>query len=95
VKFHQVVSDLTKAISPKQPKKKNKKKAKKQKQEGKKDDIWELGDDSERLRIREFWINLGPEGRKSLTKLDKFVVLKKMKEQQKQSCSCTVCGRRR
>ena len=61
----------------------------------KKDDIWEAGDATERERIREFWINLGEEERKALVKLEKDSVLKKMKEQQKQNCSCSVCGRRR
>ncbi|KAI8897523.1 salt tolerance down-regulator-domain-containing protein [Globomyces pollinis-pini] len=61
----------------------------------KEDDIWEIGDESERLRIREFWIQLGEEERKALVKLEKEAVLRKMKEQQKQTCSCNVCGRRR
>jgi hypothetical protein len=49
----------------------------------------------ERERIREFWLSLGEEERKSLVKIEKEAVLRKMKEQQKHSCSCTVCGRKR
>ena len=33
--------------------------------------------------------------RRSLVKVEKEAVLKKMKEQQKHSCSCSVCGRKR
>jgi len=40
-------------------------------------------------------LSLGEEERKSLVKVEKDAVLKKMKEQQKHSCSCTVCGRKR
>ena len=79
-------------------KNKNGKKKKKNsvaKRVDKKDDIWEAGDATERERIREFWINLGEDERKALVKLEKDSVLKKMKEQQKQNCSCSVCGRRR
>jgi hypothetical protein len=38
---------------------------------------------------------LGEDERKSLVKIEKEAVLRKMKEQQKHSCSCTVCGRKR
>ena len=71
------------------------KKKKKNNRKAHKDDIWEAGDATERERIREFWINLGEEERKALVKLEKDSVLKKMKEQQKQNCSCSVCGRKR
>ena len=71
------------------------KKKKKNNRKAHKDDIWEAGDSTERERIREFWINLGEEERKALVKLEKDSVLKKMKEQQKQNCSCSVCGRKR
>ena len=49
----------------------------------------------ERDRIREFWLSLGEDERKSLVKIEKEAVLRKMKEQQKHSCSCSVCGRKR
>lgn len=60
-----------------------------------KDRIWNTSTAEERERIKEFWLSLGEEDRRSLVKVEKEAVLKKMKEQQKHSCSCTVCGRKR
>jgi hypothetical protein len=57
--------------------------------------IWNTSTVEERDRIREFWLSLGEEERKSLVKIEKEAVLRKMKEQQKHSCSCSVCGRKR
>lgn len=59
------------------------------------DKIWSTSNQEERERIKEFWLGLGEEERKSLVKVEKDAVLKKMKEQQKHTCSCTVCGRKR
>ncbi|RMZ71514.1 N-acetylglucosamine-phosphate mutase [Pyrenophora seminiperda CCB06] len=61
----------------------------------KKDRIWNTSSIEERERIRDFWLSLGEDERKSLVKIEKEAVLRKMKEQQKHSCSCTVCGRKR
>lgn len=63
--------------------------------QGKKDRIWNTSTQEERQRIKEFWLSLGEDERKSLVKIEKEAVLRKMKEQQKHSCSCTVCGRKR
>ncbi|CAG8658561.1 7528_t:CDS:10 [Rhizophagus irregularis] len=52
-----------------------------------KDGIWNTNNNEERQRIREFWLQLGEEERRSLVKVEKEAVLKKMKEQQKHSCS--------
>ncbi|KAL8797947.1 MAG: hypothetical protein Q9182_007093 [Xanthomendoza sp. 2 TL-2023] len=60
-----------------------------------KDRIWNTSTAEERVRIKEFWLSLGEEDRRSLVKVEKEAVLKKMKEQQKHSCSCSVCGRKR
>ncbi|KAF8460357.1 salt tolerance down-regulator-domain-containing protein [Kalaharituber pfeilii] len=60
-----------------------------------KDRIWNTSTVEERERIKEFWLSLGEEDRRSLVKVEKEAVLKKMKEQQKHSCSCSVCGRKR
>jgi hypothetical protein len=60
-----------------------------------KEKIWNTSSSEERERIKEFWLSLGEDERKSLVKVEKDAVLKKMKEQQKHSCSCTVCGRKR
>lgn len=57
--------------------------------------IWNTSSNEERERIKEFWLSLGEDERKSLVKVEKDAVLKKMKEQQKHSCTCTVCGRKR
>ena len=59
------------------------------------DHIWNTSTQQERERIKEFWLSLREEERRSLVKVEKEAVLKKMKEQQKHSCSCTVCGRKR
>lgn len=60
-----------------------------------KEKIWNTSSQEERERIKVFWLSLGEEERRSLVKVEKDAVLKKMKEQQKHSCSCTVCGRKR
>ncbi|KAK8121204.1 hypothetical protein PG999_005324 [Apiospora kogelbergensis] len=57
--------------------------------------IWNTSSQEERERIKQFWLGLGEDERKSLVKVEKDAVLKKMKEQQKHTCSCTVCGRKR
>ena len=63
--------------------------------EGHKDRIWNTSTAEERERIKEFWLGLGESERRGLVRIEKEAVLKKMKEQQKHSCSCTVCGRKR
>lgn len=60
-----------------------------------KDRIWNTSTQEERENIKDFWLHLGEEERRSLVKVEKEAVLRKMKEQQKHSCSCTVCGRKR
>ncbi|KZF19801.1 hypothetical protein L228DRAFT_271120 [Xylona heveae TC161] len=60
-----------------------------------KDRIWNTSTQEERERIKDFWLSLGEDERRSLVKVEKEAVLRKMKEQQKHSCSCTVCGRKR
>lgn len=62
---------------------------------GKESSIWNQSSLEERENIRTFWFELGEEERRQLVKVEKDAVLKKMKEQQKHSCSCTVCGRKR
>lgn len=59
------------------------------------DPIWDSSTLEERKNIREFWIHLEESKRKELVRIEKEAVLRKMKEQQKHSCSCTVCGRKR
>lgn len=60
-----------------------------------KEKIWNTSSKEERQRIKEFWLGLSESERKSLVKVEKDAVLRKMKEQQKHTCSCTVCGRKR
>ncbi|KAK6528938.1 Stress response protein nst1, variant 2 [Orbilia ellipsospora] len=69
--------------------------ARKDAQKSSKDRIWNTSTSEERERIKVFWLSLGEEERRSLVKVEKEAVLKKMKEQQKHSCSCSVCGRKR
>ena len=57
--------------------------------------VWNTSTSEERERIKEFWVGLDEPERRSLVKVEKEAVLKKMKEQQKHSCSCSVCGRKR
>lgn len=59
------------------------------------DNIWNTSSAQERHNIKEFWLSLSEEARKGLLKIEKEAVLRKMKQQQKHSCSCTVCGRKR
>ena len=57
--------------------------------------LWNPSTSAERENIKQFWLELGEEERRSLVKIEKEAVLRKMKEQQKHSCSCSVCGRKR
>ncbi|KAH7333656.1 salt tolerance down-regulator-domain-containing protein [Rhizoctonia solani] len=57
--------------------------------------LWNTNSLEERQRIKEFWLALGESERRELVKVEREAVLKKMKEQQKHSCSCAVCGRKR
>ncbi|EMC92750.1 hypothetical protein BAUCODRAFT_261372 [Baudoinia panamericana UAMH 10762] len=57
--------------------------------------IWNTSTAQERQNIKDFWLSLSEDERKSLLKIEKEAVLRKMKQQQKHSCSCTVCGRKR
>lgn len=62
---------------------------------GQQQNIWNTTTQQERQNIKDFWLSLSEEERKSLLKIEKEAVLRKMKQQQKHSCSCTVCGRKR
>ncbi|KAF1826730.1 uncharacterized protein K489DRAFT_392795 [Dissoconium aciculare CBS 342.82] len=57
--------------------------------------LWNTSTQQERMNIKNFWLSLSEEDRKALLRIEKEAVLKKMKQQQKSSCSCTVCGRKR
>ncbi|KAJ7108072.1 salt tolerance down-regulator-domain-containing protein [Mycena crocata] len=57
--------------------------------------IWSTSSIEQRERIRDFWLALGEDERRDLVRVEKDTVLRKMKEQQKHSCSCAVCGRKR
>ncbi|KAK9675197.1 Stress response protein nst1 [Basidiobolus ranarum] len=63
---------------------------------GKKDDgIWSIDIEEERKRIRTFWLQLSEEERKTLVKVERNTVLKKMREQKNRVCPCSICGKRR
>ncbi|KAF7307988.1 Stress response protein NST1 [Mycena kentingensis (nom. inval.)] len=57
--------------------------------------IWSTSSAEERERIRDFWLQLAEDERRDLVRVEKDTVLRKMKEEQKHSCSCAVCGRKR
>ncbi|KAJ6554346.1 salt tolerance down-regulator-domain-containing protein [Mycena capillaripes] len=57
--------------------------------------IWSTSSSEERERIRDFWLALAEDERRDLVRVEKDTVLRKMKEEQKHSCSCAVCGRKR
>lgn len=57
--------------------------------------LWSTNSLEERERIKEFWLGLSESERRDLVKVEREAVLKKMKEQQKHSCGCAVCGRKR
>ena len=63
-------------------------------QQKKRDQIWNDSKNAERENIKRFWLNLGENERRSLVQIEKDDVLRKMKEQ-RSSCNCTVCGRKR
>ncbi|KAI9278378.1 salt tolerance down-regulator-domain-containing protein [Phascolomyces articulosus] len=75
----------------------SKKKKKKNKNKGKAhDEFWSnTSNTEERQKIREFWLQLREDERRSLVKVEKEAVLRKMKEQQRHSCNCSVCGKKR
>ncbi len=57
--------------------------------------VWQTSTSEERERIKEFWLDLNQDERQTLVTLEKDAVLKRMKEQQRHSCACAVCGRKR
>lgn len=57
--------------------------------------IWSTSTAEERERIKDFWLSLRENERRSLVQLEKDAVLRKMKDQQKHNCTCAVCGRKR
>ena len=59
------------------------------------DSVWHTTMQQERENIKDFWLNLTEDERRRLLRIEKEAVLKKMKQQQKHSCSCQVCGRKR
>ncbi|CAO1632056.1 unnamed protein product [Sympodiomycopsis kandeliae] len=57
--------------------------------------IWSTSTAEERERIRDFWLSLRENERRGLVQVEKDAVLRKMKDQQKHTCTCAVCGRKR
>lgn len=86
----------TKNCSSKQQQKKQKSSTRLTNSHEQKTDIWtKTNYTEERQRIREFWLHLSEAERRSLVKVEKEAVLHKMKEQQRHSCNCSVCGKKR
>ncbi|BEI88499.1 uncharacterized protein CcaverHIS019_0112170 [Cutaneotrichosporon cavernicola] len=57
--------------------------------------IWTAATPEEREAITQFWLRLSDADRRELLQLEKDSVLKRMKEQQRHSCGCAVCGRKK
>ncbi len=57
--------------------------------------IWQPSSSEEREHIKSFWLSLDQNERQDLVRVEKDAVLRKMKEQQRHSCGCAVCGRKR
>lgn len=57
--------------------------------------VWQTSTAEEREKIRDFWNGLNKEGRRKLVKVEQDAILKKMRDYQRHSCSCAVCGRKR
>jgi hypothetical protein len=57
--------------------------------------IWQPSSSEEREHIKSFWLSLNQNERQDLVRVEKDAVLRKMKEQQRHSCGCAVCGRKR
>lgn len=54
-----------------------------------------LSPSMERQTIKYFWLSLTSEQRRELVQVEKEAVLNKMKRQQKNTCECDICGRKR
>lgn len=57
--------------------------------------LWDTGDLEERDNLKNFWISLTDEKRKEIICIDKTEVLEKVQQEQKISCTCKSCGRKR
>lgn len=57
--------------------------------------IWTTASPEEREAITFFWLGLKDSERRELLRIEKDAVLKRMKEQQRHSCGCAVCGRKK
>ncbi|KAI9275305.1 salt tolerance down-regulator-domain-containing protein [Helicostylum pulchrum] len=97
IRFISTTTMTTKNCSSKQPQKKQKSSTRlTNSHDQKTTDIWtKTNYTEERQRIREFWLHLSEAERRSLVKVEKEAVLHKMKEQQRHSCNCSVCGKKR
>ncbi|ORY25369.1 salt tolerance down-regulator-domain-containing protein [Naematelia encephala] len=57
--------------------------------------IWTQSSKQDRENIRQFWLGLNEAERRDLLQIEKDAVLRKMKEQHRNSCGCAVCGRKK
>jgi hypothetical protein len=57
--------------------------------------IWTTASAEERENITQFWLALSEAERRDLLQIEKDAVLRRMKEQQRHSCGCAVCGRKK
>lgn len=57
--------------------------------------IWTQSSAEERDHIRQFWLGLHEAERRDLLQIERDAVLRKMKDQHRNSCGCAVCGRKK
>jgi hypothetical protein len=57
--------------------------------------IWTQSSAEDRENIRQFWLGLSESERRTMLRLEKNEVLRRMKEQHRNSCGCAVCGRKK
>jgi hypothetical protein len=57
--------------------------------------IWTQSSAEDRENIRQYWLGLSEADRRNMLRLEKNEVLRKMKEQHRNSCGCAVCGRKK
>lgn len=57
--------------------------------------VWTQSSVEDRENIRDFWLGLNESERRDLLQIEKDSVLRRMKEQHRHSCQCSVCGRKK
>jgi hypothetical protein len=56
---------------------------------------WRITTVEERICVRNFWTSVDERSRKHMVKMETEGVLRKLKDQLRHSCTCSICGRKR